>query len=189
MDAIREQLNKPLVAGLIGLVIGLIIGLPILGWWLWPVQWYDASAENLRPDLQEEWLSMSIMSYQVDQDATKAQWHWVELGEAADDTLQRCWRTRHLESAGDRRLSDGGDQRRRPGGQLTPAPVQATPAPAKPARQYTPAVARLLLPRPRLGWAAPWCARSCDHVPDHPPAGRCHGGHFPASSRSRGPAQ
>lgn len=33
--------------------LGLIIGLPILGWWLWPVQWTDATPGQLAPEYQE----------------------------------------------------------------------------------------------------------------------------------------
>jgi hypothetical protein len=89
MDAIREQINKPLVAGIIGFIIGLIIGLPILGWGLWPVQWTDASAGHLRADLQEDWLRMAINSYQLNQDPVLAQQRWEALGETAPEVLQR----------------------------------------------------------------------------------------------------
>lgn len=89
MDAILEQLKKPLVAGLVGFVIGLIIGLPILGWGIWPVEYTDASAENLRADLQEEWLRMTIGGYQITHDPVKALWRWNELGDAGPDVLQR----------------------------------------------------------------------------------------------------
>jgi hypothetical protein len=89
MDAIREQINKPLVAGIVGFIIGLIIGLPILGWGIWPVQYFDASAANLRSDLQEEWLRMAIVNYRVNPDATMAQRRWNELGEAGPAVLER----------------------------------------------------------------------------------------------------
>jgi len=56
MNKIREIFNeiiqKPLYAGIAGLVIGLIIGLPILGWGLWPVKWTDADPSYLRDDLK-----------------------------------------------------------------------------------------------------------------------------------------
>ncbi len=89
MDAIREQIKKPLVAGIIGFIIGLIIGLPILGWGPLRVQYYDAAAQNLRADLQEDWLRMAIQSNQVNPDPLKAQQRWAELGDAAPQVLQR----------------------------------------------------------------------------------------------------
>ncbi len=89
MDAIREQIKKPLVAGIVGFIIGLIIGLPILGWGLWPVKYYDAAPNNLRADLQEDWLRMAIQSNQVSPDPVLAKQRWTELGDAAPQVLQR----------------------------------------------------------------------------------------------------
>lgn len=36
----------------IGVLIGVAIGLPLLGWWLWPVQWTNASFNELGPTEQ-----------------------------------------------------------------------------------------------------------------------------------------
>lgn len=33
----------------LGLAMGLVIGLPLLGWWLWPVEWTNASFNELAP--------------------------------------------------------------------------------------------------------------------------------------------
>jgi hypothetical protein len=60
---IREYLKKPLVTGIAGLILGLIIGLPILGWLIWPVQWYDAAPYHMRQDLQQDFLCMAVDSY------------------------------------------------------------------------------------------------------------------------------
>jgi len=81
MEEARKQLNNPLVVGIGSFVIGLIIGLVVLGWWLWPVQWYDASPANLRPDLQEDYLRMAIDSYTLKQDPVAAQARWFELSD------------------------------------------------------------------------------------------------------------
>jgi hypothetical protein len=60
---ILDILKKPYVTAAIGLVVGLFIGLVILGWGLWPVQWTNAAPSSLRPDLQEDYLRMTIDSF------------------------------------------------------------------------------------------------------------------------------
>lgn len=87
MDQMREQLNKPLVAGIASFVVGLIIGLVVLGWWLWPVQWTDASPAQLRPEFQEIYLRMAIDSYTLRPDAAVAQQRINEVGEDAQAIL------------------------------------------------------------------------------------------------------
>lgn len=63
MNTIKQWFKKPLIAAVAGLLVGLIIGLPILGWWIWPVQWYDAAPYHMRSDLQQQYLCMTIDSY------------------------------------------------------------------------------------------------------------------------------
>jgi hypothetical protein len=87
MDAIREQLNKPLVAGIAGLVIGTFFGLVVLGWGPLRVQYYDAAPEHLRSDLQEDYVRMSIDSYALTGDFMQARERWEELGPDADEVL------------------------------------------------------------------------------------------------------
>jgi hypothetical protein len=143
MDAIREQLNKPLVAGIVGFIIGLIIGLPILGWGLWPVQYTDAAPDNLRADLQEEWLRMAITSYQVDRDPVKAQQRWAELGEVGPEVLQRV-----ATNPGILNLQAITDYQT----VIAAAPVQATPAPGETLPAGTPpVVAPVVSPTPAPG--------------------------------------
>ena len=72
MEKIRNLFKNPLYTGIAGLIIGLIIGLPILGWWLWPVQWKDADASYLRQDLKAQYLCMIVDSYKVNQNAQLA---------------------------------------------------------------------------------------------------------------------
>ncbi len=79
MEKIKTLLQRPLYAGLVGLVIGLIIGLPLLGWGLWPVKWKDADASFLREDLKKQYLCMVIDSYAVNQN--------MELVKARIDSL------------------------------------------------------------------------------------------------------
>jgi len=87
MDAVSEQMNKPVVAGVAGLVIGLIIGWFVIGWGLWPVQWTDASPQQLRSDLQVDYMRMAIDSYAQNQDANLAQTRYQELGPDAQQVL------------------------------------------------------------------------------------------------------
>jgi hypothetical protein len=87
MDAIREQLNKPLVAGIAGLVIGTFFGLVVLGWGPLKVQYYDAAPEHLRADLQEDYVRMAIDSYALTGDFMQARQRWEELGEEAEQVL------------------------------------------------------------------------------------------------------
>lgn len=87
MEAIREQLKNPVIAGITGLVAGMVVGLVVLGWWLFPVEWTNADASHLRPDLQVDYLRMAIDSYAQGQDADKAQERWDNLGEDANQTL------------------------------------------------------------------------------------------------------
>ncbi len=81
MDIIRKILGQPKVAGTVGFLIGAIFGLVVLGWWLWPVQWTDATPQHLRADLKEDYLRMVIDSYELRLDGEKALARWQELGE------------------------------------------------------------------------------------------------------------
>ena len=60
---ILDIFKKPFAAAALGFVIGLFIGLVVLGWGLWPVQWTNADPSSLRPDLQEDYLRMTIDSF------------------------------------------------------------------------------------------------------------------------------
>ena len=80
MDAIREQLNKPLVVGGVSFVIGVVIGLFVLGWWLFPVQWINAGPQDLRIEFQEIYLRMAIDSYTLHRDPVVAKQRIDEIG-------------------------------------------------------------------------------------------------------------
>jgi hypothetical protein len=86
MDAIREQLKKPLVVGIAGLVVGIALGI-FYGWVISPVKWTDAAVEHLRPDLQQEYLRMAIDSYAQNRDAELAKKRYADLGPNAADVL------------------------------------------------------------------------------------------------------
>ena len=80
-------LREPRMLLGIAFVAGLLIGLVALGWWLFPVQWENASIQELRPDLQEDYMRMLIDSYNLRQDDEAANRRITELGESAVDAL------------------------------------------------------------------------------------------------------
>ena len=95
LEKIKIWLTKPLHAAIVAFIAGLFIGLVILGWWLWPVQWYDASPSDLRPDAQQDYVCMMIDSYAVNQNGSLAVRRYAELGSegpalVAGTTTQTC---------------------------------------------------------------------------------------------------
>lgn len=86
MDAIREQFNKPLVVGAVGLVLGLLLGI-LYAWVINPVEWTNADVTHLREDLQVDYMRMAIDSYAYNKDAALATQRYSELGENADEIL------------------------------------------------------------------------------------------------------
>lgn len=87
MNNWRELIKRPQVLAGIAFLAGVIFGLVILGWWLWPVQWTDASARELRADLREDYLRMAIDSYSRNPDAALAKARLDELGDKAKEAL------------------------------------------------------------------------------------------------------
>ena len=87
MDSMREQFNKPLVVGIAGLVVGAVFGLVVLGWWLFPVQWINASPANLAPQYQMEWMRMTIDSYSQNGNVVLAKARYEALGSDAPTIL------------------------------------------------------------------------------------------------------
>lgn len=87
MDAIMESIGrKALIGFVIGLVVGLIIGLPVLGWWVFPVEWYDADPFDLRQGHKEAYVSMLADSYTLNPNVAMVKqrvegWETKELGQ------------------------------------------------------------------------------------------------------------
>lgn len=88
MDSIREQLGKPLVAGIIGLVVGLALGI-FYAWVIDPVEYVGAGPADMRPEEQERFLRMAIEAFGNNRDAQKARNRFEALGEDADAILQQ----------------------------------------------------------------------------------------------------
>jgi hypothetical protein len=87
MNEIMARIGRETLIGfVIGLVVGLIIGLPILGWWVFPVEWYDADPFDLRQQYQEAYLSMLADSYALNTNEALARqrvagWDPEDLGQ------------------------------------------------------------------------------------------------------------
>jgi hypothetical protein len=87
MNEIMARIGRETLIGLvIGLVVGLIIGLPILGWWVFPVEWYDADPFDLRQSYQEAYISMLADSYTLNTNVSLARqrvegWDPKDLGQ------------------------------------------------------------------------------------------------------------
>lgn len=89
MDAARAQLDRPLIAGIVGFFIGLLIGWFLLGYALFPVEWVDAGPGDLQEGYQEIFLRMSIHTYLRTNNAAEARQRWAELGDNAPELLEQ----------------------------------------------------------------------------------------------------
>ncbi len=87
MDTVRQFVKNPLVTGIAGLVIGAIFGLVVLGWWIWPVQWVNATPEHLSYEWKTEFLRMSIGSFGLTGGVASAQEQYSAVGEDAEQIL------------------------------------------------------------------------------------------------------
>lgn len=85
---VKNLLKNMRVVLILGVLLGLILGL-IFAWGVWPVQWTNATPEVLRSDLQEDYLRMTIDSYNRTGDIDTAARRWDNLGAAAGPTFAR----------------------------------------------------------------------------------------------------
>jgi hypothetical protein len=81
-----EDTRKWMLAGLVGILIGAAVGL-LIGWWLWPVQWINATPADLRTDLQNDYMMMTIDSFRVNGDSDLASYRYSLLGADAPAAL------------------------------------------------------------------------------------------------------
>ncbi len=83
----RGLFSNPLVIAGGAFLLGLVIGWFAIGWGIWPVEWENASAQHLRPDLQVDYMRMIIDSYNLRVDNDRAEQRVNELGSAAPQAL------------------------------------------------------------------------------------------------------
>jgi len=67
-------------------VVGLLIGWLAIGWWLWPVKWYDADPIDLRESARRDYVAMVADSYAVTRDLQMAR---QRLAGWPDDEVSR----------------------------------------------------------------------------------------------------
>ena len=92
--------NRLLAGGLLGFfVAGLLIGLLVLGWWLWPVQWTDATPAHLSPQYRTIYLRQTADLYSYERDPERvieALLYWrgdraaCELAYQVDDPAEKA---------------------------------------------------------------------------------------------------
>jgi len=87
METIKRLFANPIVTGVLGLLVGVFIGLVILGWWLFPVQWSDASPSDLRADAKVTYLRTCIDAFGYNGDAARATACYDSLGADAAQAL------------------------------------------------------------------------------------------------------
>jgi hypothetical protein len=83
LDMLRDP--RALIAA--AFVAGLVIGLVVLGWQVWPVEWENATPQELSPAYQEDYMRMVIDSHNLRQDESAAAQRIDALGDRAEDAL------------------------------------------------------------------------------------------------------
>ncbi len=87
MEKYENQFTNTVLVWSFGLILGVLFGLVVLGWWLWPVQWVDASPEQLLYQYQVEYLNTTIEAYGFSGDTSVAQARYFALGANAETAL------------------------------------------------------------------------------------------------------
>ncbi len=88
MDAIKEQLQKPLVIGAGAFLIGLLVGWLALGWGLFPVEYVDGDPSQLAAAYQQDYVKAASDSYLVTGDSEQAKQRFGYLKDQAQPALE-----------------------------------------------------------------------------------------------------
>lgn len=141
MDKIRELLARPAVGIALGFFVGLVIGWFGIGWGVWPVDWKDASAKELRQDLRVDYLKMAVESYARNPNDAQAVRRFAELGDKGLEALKAIQADSainpvelevfsHVVAAGmSTKPGTQNEATQQPGAKETPGSVKATTAP------------------------------------------------------------
>lgn len=87
MDFIQKQ---PGISAAVAFILGLIIGLPILGWYLWPVEWTDAPPQALAQSDQDKLLRSVAELYSLDGNNAEKVKDTLSAWPAADAAYAIC---------------------------------------------------------------------------------------------------
>ncbi len=139
METIKRYAVNPIVTAVLGLLVGLFLGLVILGWWLFPVRWENASQADLRADAKVTYLRTCIDAYGYNGDSARAKACYESLGEGKDLALQEVVGNPNIQNP---QLVTAFANLALEGAAVTPAEVQSVmeqPAEGEPATQETPA--------------------------------------------------
>ena len=88
MGFLGDFLSKPLNIAVAAFIIGVLFGWTVLGWGLWPVEWENATLQELSPEYKIEYMRLVVDSYNLRSDWPLAQQRINELGEDAPIILQ-----------------------------------------------------------------------------------------------------
>ncbi|MFH1929835.1 MAG: hypothetical protein ABIK79_16955 [Chloroflexota bacterium] len=133
LDYIRRL--SPLTIVLVSLAVGVLFGLMLLGWCIFPVQWYDTDPEDLRLEHRKDYLLMTADSYALTDDVEQARqrltslagttWAAEDIAAMLDDLVEKRMAQGDLSGA-DRLSVLAGLQVLQPA--VTPAVTPAPPA-------------------------------------------------------------
>jgi hypothetical protein len=87
MDAMKTLLDRKWVLPAIAIIVGIGLGL-FYAWIISPVKWINGTPAQMRDDLRQDYLRMTIDSYSVNGDADLAITRYQNLGQYAQKTLE-----------------------------------------------------------------------------------------------------